>query len=358
MIRMRAAILASALALCASPALAAPQSADVASRTSRPDAPGAPTAPAAPPLDVRATEGPVKLRLTAPTSRIEAGQPLAMELGIEAADGASFEVPLLGKAIGPFDVLSSTRQSSQSGGVRRATLAFTVLTLDSGDVTMPAIPVAFTRADGTRATLDAGPATITVTSLIAGPFDPSAIRDIKGPVTIDVGWAWWWIVAACAAGAMAALAAVTLWRNRARRSAAPVPAHEWALAELESLERDALPESGQTHAHWVRLSDIVREYVERRFDLHAPDRTTPEFLDEARTSASISESHRALLAQFLRMADMVKFAGMRPTVADCRSALDTARLFVRDTTPTEMPEPGSSDAEPELARAASEGGRP
>jgi hypothetical protein len=223
---------------------------------------------------------------------------------------------------------------------------------------MPAIPVAITRADDTRATLDAGPATLTVTSLIPGPFDPSAIRDIKGPVSIDLGWAWWWLVAACAAGAMAALAAFTLWRNRARRAAAPVPAHEWALAELESLERDELPEAGQTHEHWVRLSGIVREYVERRFDLHAPDRTTPEFLDEARSSASISEDHRALLAQFLRMADMVKFAGMRPAVADCRSALDTARLFVRDTTPAEAPEQGSRSAKPELARTASEGGRP
>jgi hypothetical protein len=358
MMRVRTAILASALALAAPTALAAPQAASATRPAPETGARDAGTAPAAPPLDVRASDGPVKLRLSAPTSRVEAGQPLAMELAIEAAEGASFEVPLLGKSIGPFDVLSSTRQSSQSGGTRRATVAFTVLTLDSGDVTLPAIPVAITRADGTRATLDAGPATVTVTSLISGPFDPSAIRDIKGPVTIDVGWAWWWLVAACAAGAMAALAAFTLWRNRARRAAAPVPAHEWALAELESLERDALPESGQTHEHWVRLSGIVREYVERRFDLHAPDRTTPEFLDEARSSASISEDHRALLAQFLRMADMVKFAGMRPTVADCRSALDTARTFVRDTTPTEAPEQGSHGAEPELARAAPGGGRP
>jgi hypothetical protein len=358
MIRMRSVTLASALALVASNGLAATQAASGTGTAPDSRARDTSTSHAAPPLDVRASDGPVMVRLSAPTSRIEAGQPLAMELAIEAADGASFEVPMLGKAIGPFDVLSSTRQSSQSGGIRRATLAFTVLTLDSGDVTMPAIPVAITRADGTRATLDAGPATLTVTSLIPGPFDPSAIRDIKGPVSIDLGWAWWWLVAACAAGAMAALAAFTLWRNRARRAAAPVPAHEWALAELESLERDELPEAGQTHEHWVRLSGIVREYVERRFDLHAPDRTTPEFLDEARSSASISEDHRALLAQFLRMADMVKFAGMRPAVADCRSALDTARLFVRDTTPAEAPEQGSRSAKPELARTASEGGRP
>ena len=310
------------------------------------------------PVDVRASQGSVSVRLTAPTSRIEAGQPLAMELAIEATQGDTFEVPQIGTALGAFDVLASSRQTGQSDGARRATLRFTVLTLDSGEVTLPAIPVAITRADGTRGTVDAGPVTLTVSSLMGGTFDPAAMRDIKGPVAIDIGWAWWWIVAACAAGAMALLGAVTLWRNRARRLAPPVPAHEWALAELESLERDALPESGQTHPFWVRLSDIVRQYVERRFDLHAPERTTPEFLAEARCHAALSEDHRMLLAQFLRMADMVKFAGVRPAVGDCCSALDTARIFVRQTVPAE----GASDAvavgPASLEGAVTEGGRP
>jgi len=298
---------------------------------------GGTDAPPPVPVDVRARDGSVSVSLTAPTSRIEAGQPLAMELAIEATGGDIFEVPQIGTSLGDFDVLSSSRQTGQSGGARRATLRFTVLTLESGEVSLPAIPVAITRADGTRATVDAGPVTLTVSSLMAGQFDPSAIRDIKGPISIDVGWGWWWIVAACAAGAMAILAAITLLRQRARRAAPALPAHDWALAQLDALERDALPETGQTHPFWVRLSDIVRQYVERRFDLRAPERTTPEFLHEARSHASLSEAHRTLLAQFLRMADMVKFAGVRPAAGDCRSALDTARIFVRQTVPDEGP---------------------
>ena len=313
-------------------------------------------APPLVPVDVRASEGSVRVRLTAPDSRIEAGQPLAMELTIEAEPGDSFEVPQIGTTLGCFDVLSSARQTGQADGIRRATLRFTVLTLDSGEVTLPAIPVAITRADGTRATIDAGPVSLTVSSLMSGEFDPAAIRDIKGPVTIDVGWAWWWVVAACAAGAMALLGAVTLWRQRARRMAPPVPAHEWALAQLDALEREALPEAGQTHPFWVRLSDIVRQYVERRFELHAPERTTPEFLAEARSHAALSEAHRTLLAQFLRMADMVKFAGVRPAASECGSALDTARIFVRQTMAAEAPESGAAAGAPApLAVAGSKG---
>lgn len=300
---------------------------------------------AAPPVDVRASDGPVSVRLTAPTSRIEAGQPLVVELAIEAADGSAFEVPELGKSIGPFDVLSSSRQTGQAAGIRRATLRFTVLTLDSGDVTLPAIPVAITRPDGTRAALDAGPATITVSSLMSGEFDPTAIRDIKGPVTIDVGWTWWWMVAGVAAGSLAAIAAFTMWRNRTRRSAPPLLAHEWAIRELDALERQNLPESGQPHPFWVRLSDIVRHYVERRFDLHAPERTTAEFLAEAQSNAALSDGHRQILAQFLRTADMVKFAGVRPAVEECHSALDTARILVRQTVPADPGEGMGASAE-------------
>lgn len=296
------------------------------------------------PVDVRAGEGSVSVRLSAPTSRIEAGQPLEFELAIESAGGDSFELPQIGKALGGFDVLSSSRQTGQSGGTRRAALRFTVLTLDSGEVTLPAIPVGVTRADGTRSTVDAGPVTLTVSSLLAGTFDPTAMRDIKGPVAIDVGWAWWWAVAACAAAALAMLAAFTLWRQRGSRGAPHVPAHVWALAELDALEREALHETGDPHAFFVRLSDIVRRYVELRFDLRAPERTTPEFLEEARAHPTLSDAHRTLLAQFLRMADMVKFAGMRPSVADCGSALDMARIFVRQTAPAEaapaVPVPG------------------
>ena len=310
------------------------------------------------PVDMRASEGTVSVRLTAPASRIEAGQPLQLELAIEAHGDDSFEVPQVGRTLGSFDVLASTRQTSQSAGVRRATLRFTVLTLDSGDVTVPAIPVAITRADGTRGTVDAGPVTLTVTSLMSGQFDPTAIRDIKGPVAIDVGWGWWWTVAACAAGAMALLGAITLWRNRTRRAEIPMPPHEWALAQLEALERDALPEAGQLHQFWVRLSDIVRHYVERRFDLRAPERTTPEFLAEARSHATLSEGHRKLLAQFLRTADMVKFAGVRPGVAECGSAMDTARLLVRQTVPAEGAASDSGSPDASALEATSSGGGP
>ena len=98
---------------------------------------------------------------------------------------------------------------------------------------------------------------------------------------------------------------------------------------------EGLIEAGEFHPFYVRLSDIVRRYVEERFGLMAPQRSTPEFLREARGSSALSDDHQDLLARFLRAADMVKFALHVPAAADAEGALTAARGFVEDTMPSE-----------------------
>jgi hypothetical protein len=94
----------------------------------------------------------------------------------------------------------------------------------------------------------------------------------------------------------------------------------------------------------VRLSDIVRRYVERRFGIRAPEQTTKEFLAEASRHPSIVEGHRVLLSGFMRTADRVKFAAERPGSTDCDRAFDAANGFVEETAAEHSDEtPGMSD---------------
>ncbi len=61
---------------------------------------------------------------------------------------------------------------------------------------------------------------------------------------------------------------------------------------------------------FVAISAIVRRYLEDRFDLRAPELTTEEFLALAGSASSLSHDHQHLLRDFLRQADLVKFAGV------------------------------------------------
>ena len=75
---------------------------------------------------------------------------------------------------------------------------------------------------------------------------------------------------------------------------------------------------------------ILRQYVEKRFGVRAPERTTQEFLEEA-SSAPALAAQRSLLEDFLRQADAVKFARERPASDEARAARDAVRGFIDAT---------------------------
>src|SRR5258706_1799701 len=104
----------------------------------------------------------------------------------------------------------------------------------------------------------------------------NALRDIKPPVEIPSGWAW----AISVLNVLAAAALVYwLWRYWQKKksevpSAPIIPAHIRAKQRLA----EALGIIGQPKEFCILVSDTLRWYLEQRFDFHAPERTTEEFL--------------------------------------------------------------------------------
>ncbi len=67
-------------------------------------------------------------------------------------------------------------------------------------------------------------------------------------------------------------------RSRAASLVPQKPAHVLAYEQLEQLERERLVEKGIVHTHYVRLSDIFRQYLQNRFAIPAVEQTTQELL--------------------------------------------------------------------------------
>jgi hypothetical protein len=172
------------------------------------------------------------------------------------------------------------------------------------------------------------------------------IRDIKGMVPVPHEWWWLWVLlAVIVAGGVA----LWLWKRRKVTTAAevivPPSPLEVALAALRRLREENLP----VDVFYTRLSNIVRQYIEGRFGLRAPERTTEEFLAEA----ALPEQHMKLLRPFLQECDLVKFAKFTPGEADRHRAFEAAEKFVteaasdwraslpasRDSQPTARQEP-------------------
>jgi hypothetical protein len=165
--------------------------------------------------------------------------------------------------------------------------------------------------------------------------DTVPLRAIKPPVEIPNGWLWFW--AALAAIVIAALA-FWLWRRhkKSREEALvvpPVPPHERA----RQLLREALEHIHEPPVFCVMVSDAVRHYLEERFDFHAPDRTTEEFLHELSATPLLLPDQKESLGEFLQSCDLVKFARYEPREPELHDLHARALRLVEETEP--QPEP-------------------
>ena len=121
---------------------------------------------------------------------------------------------------------------------------------------------------------------------------PEDIRDIRGPQFVAPAWL---LPALVAGGAVLALGVYGVWRwQRHRRSLRTTLPFELALQRLEDLRALMQPQSAREFS--IAVSDIVRSYIEQRFDLTATHRTTEEFLRD------LLEFPHAALAQPSRVA--------------------------------------------------------
>jgi hypothetical protein len=180
--------------------------------------------------------------------------------------------------------------------------------------------------------------TVRITTLVENPDRPSVsqLRDITGieasPTEVSRKHVVEWLVG----GGLALLggaATLRLWqflRRRAGRAAA-LPPTAWALRELERIEAQRLPETGQADRYHTLLSDVVREYLELRFHLRAPHQTTSEFLATMQSWPLLPGPQQTLLRDFLERCDLAKFAQARPSVEECRAVGAMARALVEQS---------------------------
>jgi hypothetical protein len=212
-----------------------------------------------------------------------------------------------------------------------AVAALAILCAASGApaISAAAMAAAAMAAAATAAAASAAPPVSIIDA--ARPADSTEdIHDIRGPQAILPGWL---LPALVASGALLAVGAYGVWRRRRRPARAPLP-FEVALQRLEGVRALMQPQSAREFS--IAVSDIVRSYIERAFDLTATHRTTEEFLrDLLELPDSPLARHRALLAEFLEQCDLVKFGDMSLTLQNMESLHRSACDFVRATAPPE-----------------------
>jgi hypothetical protein len=170
---------------------------------------------------------------------------------------------------------------------------------------------------------------------VVSPSDTSAsLRPLRGPF----GAPWWervpWRIVAPIAGAvLVAALALSRLRRRPPRTAPAVPAPvrdpvAEALAALEALRARQLPEQGRFDEHALRLTRILRRFLEAIGVSPRPGDTTPELVGEL-GRATLERPEVERLAALLGAWDRVKFARAASTTDEARRAEDAVADLVR-----------------------------
>jgi hypothetical protein len=260
--------------------------------------------------------------------------------------------------LAPFEVLEAQAEppTSQGEGVR-SSLSLTLTAFDLGDLEIPSFDVEITGSDGESATLATEPVGIQV--LTVGLDEGGDIRDIKGPLGIPLDLLP--ILLILLAVALVGVVGRGLYRRFRRGDpelkdtgpAAPWRApHEIALEALDRLENSGLLARGEVKEYHIRISEILRRYVEGRFKVPALEMTTLDILpglEERGLDTTVLEGFETVLDQ----CDMVKFAKYQPESSATGALLSLGRRLVEETVPihgTRVPEPTTGE-EPELQEA-------
>ena len=173
-----------------------------------------------------------------------------------------------------------------------------------------------------------------------------AITDIKGIYRAPI---WWWgflrwiLLALAIAGAgIGGYQLITYLQSRIGKrnedavAAEPLrPAEEVALEKLDAIREQKIWQSGQVKEYHTQLTDVVREYIARRFEVSSAEQTSDETLRAMRVILNNKKELYEQLRKMLTLADLVKFAKWTTTPDENELSLRSAYAFVKETTPVE-----------------------
>lgn len=109
-----------------------------------------------------------------------------------------------------------------------------------------------------------------------------------------------------------------------------LPPHVVALKELDKLKASKLWQKGMEKEFYTELTDILRDYIDHRFNIDAPEMISEDIIAAVHLVTDTKSSTDSL-AQILRLGDLVKFAKYNPFADENDLSLVNAYLFVNQT---------------------------
>jgi hypothetical protein len=289
-------------------------------------------------IDEQYERGPLSVYVRVDKGKLTIAETLLLELEAVVEPGYEVEMPKVDKVLENFGIVdwNNLGDKLDENNNVSSTYRYRLEPFLSGKYEVPSFTFEFydvNSAQEKKYELSSEPIEVEVTSLLGEQRGELVIEDIEDVVEMPQEASHWWIwmlIIACIAAAAGG------WIIIRRKRAAKIirifkPAHEIAYDRLRALVEENLVEAGRIKEFYERISSILRHYIEHRFDLHAPERTTEEFLAEIQYTDVLSDPDKESLGKFLTHCDLVKFAKHRPTTEQIQQTFDLVKEFIEKT---------------------------
>ncbi|MBN2684018.1 MAG: hypothetical protein JXR40_01950 [Pontiellaceae bacterium] len=271
---------------------------------------------------------------------LQVGDPVELSVTAYYPENGVLQLPLIGRGKEIVQLKRESDSSLREDGLKQSTTHYRITSFRLGD--FPVSTNSITCAVGEQ--------------ILSAPF-PEAVLHVKSSLPADASDKledikaarklpgiiprWVWIVLGAALVAfLAGLVTSRLWKKRKQRvpEPPPLPPHVTALNALQALWNKGLLEKDECNLFYTELSMILRIYLDGRFRLNAPDQTTEEIVWEMSRSVELNSAQQEILQEFMRQADMVKFAKDHPDRQTMESAFNTTKQFIDETKVENEPE--------------------
>ncbi|MBM2813600.1 MAG: hypothetical protein HW421_362 [Ignavibacteria bacterium] len=281
----------------------------------------------------------ISARATIDTNNVLIGDQLLLKLELKAPRDIRVVWPVVPDSIGKIIFIAATPiDTSDTNGIRLYRQRFVITSFDSGSYSIPPFTFMYERKglpDMYPANTD--PIFIKFATVPVDTTKP--FKDIKPPAEEPNTWLDYWEYIALALGLVIigdAIYFYLFYKKRKKHDELGydprIPPHIAAMEALKKLDNEKLWQNNMIKEFHVRLTEILRLYIERQIQFPALEMVTDEIIDGLR-KAMLPPDLMNLARKILELADLVKFAKHEPLPDENSSSMAAAYQFINKTIP-------------------------
>ena len=245
--------------------------------------------------------------------------------------------------IAPFDLITSKPVdtiSLQNKWQLKQEIVYSIY--DPGNYVIPSIKIGYKKLRDTTFYFSSTDS-ISLTVLAVAVDTTQTIKPIKDIIEVTAkNYLWYYIIGGIAVLAIILFAIYYIFfrkksKPEIKEKIAPLSLYNQTIKKFSTLDDKKLWQKNEIKQYYSEITDILREYMEKRFNIKAMESTSDEIVYHLNL-LNLAPSQTKNIAYILELADMAKFAKSYPSPDQNINAMQLAVEFVELTKPVEQKE--------------------